>query len=149
MFGRGPCDPGRKPGMGPPGPPRRGRFEGERGPRFGPMELLKGADLNDDQIQKIAELNGENFLKCGHARLDMMALRKQLLQELSGESVDPAKVKAVAEKIKAQKALLTDLMVDNMLAFANVLTPEQRKRVRINRIRQFFGLMEPEDDEEQ
>ena len=143
MFGRGGCGPGRgrmKFMMGGGGGPFR-HFMGGRG-------LLEGIDLSDQQVELIAELKQRSFGKMAHGGVDMMELRHQLFRELGKAEIDKAKINEIKTKIKEQKALMTDMMIDNITAFAEILTPEQRKKVRIKKIRQFLGSGDMDDDDE-
>src|ERR1700678_3281087 len=140
MFGMGGC--GSGPGFGRfMGGHGHGRGQGGRGGRFW-AGALQGLDLTDAQVEQIAELKGKSFSKFGHSKIDMFELHKELFKELGQANIDRTKVNALAHKIKEQKSQVTDLMIENMLAFAEILTPEQRKKMRTNRIRQFLGTEE-------
>jgi periplasmic protein CpxP/Spy len=147
MFGMGGCGPGPGFGrfMG-----RHGRGPGHGGGRGGRFwdSALQGLDLTDAQVEQIADLKGKSFSKFGHSKIDIFELHKELLKELSHANIDRTKVNELAQKIKEQKSQMTDLMIENMLAFAEILTPEQRKKMRTNRIRQFLGTEEGGDEEE-
>ena len=147
MFGGEGCGPG--PGFGRfIGRHWRGRGMGAgRGGKFFAGDL-KGLDLTDAQVEQIAELKGQSFSKLSHQRIDMFELHKDLLKELSQANIDKQKVQSMSQKIKEHKAAITDLIVENMLAFAEILTPEQRKKMRTNRIRQFLGIDEEGMEEE-
>ena len=116
--------------------------------KCGPGAMLSGLDLSDEQVERIAELKGRSFSKFAHAKIDMVELHKQLFKELSNATIDKGNVNALAQKIKEQKSQLTDLMIEKMVAFAEVLTPEQRKKARINKIRNFLGIGAESEDEE-
>ena len=124
-----------------------GRGQGGRGGRFW-AGALQGLDLTDAQVEQIAELKGKSFSKFGHSKIDMFELHKELFKELGQANIDRTKVNALAHKIKEQKSQVTDLMIENMLAFAEILTPEQRKKMRTNRIRQFLGTEEGGHEED-
>lgn len=132
MFGRGP-------GRG------KGRFMGG-GPGRHWLEdtsmLLQGIELSDEQLEKMADLRHRGFSKMGHARVDMMELRQQLLRELGKETLDKSQINALKAKIKEHKSQITDLMIDQMTEFAEILTPEQRKKIRLRKIRHFMGAGE-------
>jgi Spy/CpxP family protein refolding chaperone len=127
---------------------QRGGFGGH-GHGHGMKHFLRGIDLTDEQVQKLGELGGDAFLQFGHTKLDMIALYRQLFKEMAAPQVDEAKVRAIGEKIKTLKGESTDRMVEKFLAFSNILTPEQRSRVRTNRIRHFFGFGEGEHEDEE
>lgn len=123
-------------------------FGGEPGGgKCGPGGFLHGLELSDEQVERIAELKQKTFSKLAHGKIDLLESRKQLLRELSGATIDRNKINAIVEQIKKQKSEITDLMVGNMVALAETLTPEQRQKARINKIRHFLGLA-PADAEE-
>jgi Spy/CpxP family protein refolding chaperone len=132
------------------GPPWRGQgrfFERALShlPWFGgPRSWLEGIDLSDEQIEKIADLKHESFSKMAHGRVDKMTLMHAVFKELGSQKINHEKIAELKGKVKENKAMMIDLMIDNMLAFAEILTPEQRKKIRVKKIRQFLGS----DDEE-
>jgi Spy/CpxP family protein refolding chaperone len=129
-------------GCGPPWRPRGKFIEGVLShlPWFGnPGSWLEGIDLSDEQIEKIAELKHQSFSRMAHGRVDKMELMHALFKELGNQQIDHVKVAELKNKIKEHKATMIDLMIDNMVAFAEILTPEQRKKIRIKKIRQFLG----------
>ena len=130
MFDNCGCDP---PGRG------RGKFiEGalRHLPWFGgPHSFFEGVDLTDEQIEKIADLKHESFSRMAHMRVDKIELMHGIFKELGSARIDRAKVAELKTRLKEQKASMVDLIVDNMLAFAEILTPEQRKKLRIKKIR--------------
>lgn len=142
MFGRG-CGPG-----GPGGRGGRGNFMAGQVRHWfgGARSFLEGIDLTDQQIEQIAELKQQSFSKMGHGRVDMMELRHQLFRELGGTTIDRSKINEIKAKMKEHKAAMTDLMIDNMTAFAEILTPEQRTKVRLKKIRQFLGSEDDDHD---
>ncbi len=133
MFGRGNCGP-------------KGRFRAKfMGGPFADLfaggmgSLLEGIELADEQIEQIAELRHQSFAKMAHGRVDMMEARHQLLRELAKPQIDRAKINELKEQIKEQKAQMTDMMIDKVTSFAEILTAEQRKKLKLKRIRQFLG----------
>jgi len=150
MRGKDRCPPGPR-GFGRFAGPFMGRMpwlDGGFGGRFGFGPLLEGLQLEDDQIERLCELKERSGGKFAHARVDMLELHAQLFKEIGSKNIDKKKVADIATKIKEHKSFLTDLMVENMLAFADVLTPEQRRKVRVNRLRQFLGADQPDETEE-
>jgi Spy/CpxP family protein refolding chaperone len=151
MFGNTEFGAGHGP-WGGGGPWRGGR--GGRGGKCGPGgpggmgALLHGLDLTDEQLLKIAEIKGGTFTKMAHAKIDLMEMKKEIFRELLKPQVDKKKVHAVAQKIKDHKLACMDTMLENMIAFSEILTPEQKKKIQLNKIRSLFGLEEPEEDED-
>jgi Spy/CpxP family protein refolding chaperone len=121
---------------------------GEHGGKCGPGAFLQGLDLSDEQIDRIAEIKAQSFSKLAHAKIDIFELKKQVFKELGSATIDRNKINSIVQKIKEQKSQLADLMVGNMIALAETLTPEQRKKLRRNKIRHFLGLEEGPAEEE-
>ena len=134
MFGKVECG-------GPGGRGGWGRHGGHGGPGgHGPLAMLQGLDLTDEQVLKIAEIKGGAFFKMAHDKIDIMALKKQAIKELLSPQVDKAKVRELANQIKEKKSQCMDQMVENIIACSEILTPEQKKELKINKIRCFLGL---------
>lgn len=153
MFGKGGCrgEFGRHMhgpfgGFGPMGGPFDKAFGGGK---CGPGALLQGLDLTDEQVLKIAELKGKVFSKIARAKLDLMELKKELFKELLQPQADKAKVRAIAEKIKAHKSECVDAMAENMVAFSEILTAEQKGQLRLGLVRKFLGLEELDDEDDE
>ena len=172
--GRGPRGPRAGAGSGPPEGPPFGpppvwgpHHPGAWRPHFGEMgftgmhdrqfgghcgeSLLDGIDLTDEQIEKIMEVRQESFAKIAHARIEMGDLRRRLMKELGADKIDRSKISALTKQIKEQKSALTDLMVDKLTAHAEILTPEQRKSMRMRMMKRRLGLEEeqPEDRDDE
>jgi len=140
MFGKVEC--GSRGGWGGHGGPG-----GPGGPGgHGPLAMLKGLDLTDEQVLKIAEIKGGAFFKMAHDKIDIMALKKQAMKELLSPQVDKAKVRELANQIKEKKSQCMDQMVENIIACSEILTPEQKKELKINKIRCFLGLGEHDEE---
>ena len=123
MFGKGGCGPSPfgGPGFGP-----MGSFG--KGPgNCGPFSLLSELDLTDEQLLSVAALKGKTLNKMARSKLDMMELKKEAFKEL-------------AEQIKAHKSQCIDLLSDNLIAFSELLTPEQKSRMRLGIVKKFLGV---------
>ena len=107
---------------------------------------LRGLDLSDEQVEKTAELKQKCFRKFAHAQIDGMELHSELAKELGNATIDKAKVSTIVQKIKDHQSAMTDSMVENMLSLAQILTPEQRKQLRTDKIRHFLGLDDHDRD---
>jgi Spy/CpxP family protein refolding chaperone len=134
-------------GVGPGRGGHGGRPGGKCGPG-GPGAMLQGLDLTDEQLLKFAEIKGGAFSKMAHAKIDLMDMKKEIFRELLKPQVDKKKVHAIAQKIKDHKAACMDSMLENMIAFSEILTVEQKKKLHLNKIRSFFGVEEHEEGEE-
>ena len=136
MFGKGGCGPSPfgGPGFGP-----MGSFG--KGPgNCGPFSLLSELDLTDEQLLSVAALKGKTLNKMARSKLDMMELKKEAFKELLQPQADKAKVKELAEQIKAHKSQCIDLLSDNLIAFSELLTPEQKSRMRLGIVKKFLGV---------
>jgi len=109
---------------------------------------LSGVDLSDEQVEKLAELMRGSFSKVGHLKIDMMEAMQQLFAEMAKPQIDRTKATQLKDKVKELRAKLSDLMFNNMLAFAEILTPEQRRKIRMKKIRQLLGAEDSFDFDE-
>lgn len=146
MFGNGDCGGSQGANFAPGKCASKGGFGGEGGKS--PLAMLKGLGLTDEQVLKIAEVKGGAFFKLAHNKIDIMHLKKQAFKELLSPQVDKVKVRELARQIKEKKSLCMDEMVENILACSEILTPEQKKQLAVNKVRCFLGLSEHEEDDE-
>ena len=136
MFGFGNCGPH---GL-------FGKFAGIHGGMHGALGShgcalpLSGIDLTDDQLEKLAELKGQAFSKFGHGKVDIIDLYKRLFKELAKPNIDEKLVWNITDEIRGKKSELTDVLVEHLIAFAKILTPEQRAKIKLNKIRKLFGI---------
>ena len=128
-----------------------GAFGGPGG--FGPFggeHMLHELDLTEDQIEKLAELKAEGMGDGMGSMSQGGKLFKAILHELSSETIDRTKVKDAHKKLQEHRTKVGDDMLDRALRFAEILTPEQRKRLKHSALRRFLGLGKPaEVDEEE
>lgn len=106
----------------------------------GPLAMLRGLDLTDEQVLKLAEIKGGAFFKMAHNKIDIMQLKKQVIKELLNAPVDKAKVRELANQIKEKKSLCMEEMLENIIAISELLTPEQKKQLKLQKIRCMLGL---------
>ncbi len=125
----------------------KGGFGGPWGGR-GPLAMLRDLDLSDEQVLKLAEIKGGAFFKLAHNKIDIMQLKKQAIKELFSPQVDKAKVRELAHQIKEKKSLCMDEMLESIIACSEILTPEQKKQLKLKKIRCFLGLGEHEEEGE-
>ncbi|MBS1989902.1 MAG: Spy/CpxP family protein refolding chaperone [Cyanobacteria bacterium SZAS LIN-2] len=139
MFGKAEC--------GAPGGFGGGAF-GKHGGRggHGPMAMLHGLDLTDEQVLKLAEIKGGAFFKMAHNKIDIMQLKKQVFKELLSPQVDKAKVRELASQIKEKKSHCMEEMLENVIACSEILTPEQKKQLKVQKVRCFLGLGDHEEE---
>lgn len=115
----------------------------------GPLAMLQGLDLTDEQALKLAEIKGGAFFKMAHNKIDIMQLKKQAIKELLSPQVDKSKVRELAHQIKEKKSLCMDEMLENIIACSEILTPEQKKQLKLKKIRCFLGLGEHEEGDDE
>ncbi len=141
MFGFGGCGKhtGGPFGFGPPPWVQRKM----RGEGCGPWALLHDLDLTDDQLEKLAELKLEGLEKFTQFKSSMIQLVQQVGKELTKDQVDQAKVKEIAQQIKVRKSELGDSILDRILSFTQVLTVDQRRKLRLKAIKRFLGFDTP------
>jgi len=110
-------------GLGPPGP---GMPPGMM-PGCGP---LSGVDLTDDQIDKLSAQQRAHIDKVEPVMLKLHSLEREF-HNLLNRSDDALALKKLANQIAAQKQALALLECDDMIATAQILTPEQRRKVQL------------------
>src|ERR1700722_8882144 len=106
----------------------------------GPWALLGELDLTDEQLEKLAELKIEGIGKFMQGKSYMIGLFQQLGKEITKEQIDKSKIKDIARQVAAKKSEFIDSIADRILAFADVLTFEQRKKLKLAGIKCFLGL---------
>ncbi len=119
-----------------------GKFAGMHEPLggHGCSSPFSGLELTDDQLEKLAELKGQAFSKFGHGKVDIVDLYKRLIKELAKQSIDEKQVWNITDEIRGKKSELTDVLVEHLIAFAKILTPEQRSKMKLNKLRKLFGI---------
>lgn len=122
----GPGGPGGRHGHGPFG-------------HFG-TEMLQDLDLNDDQVERIAELKADGMSEGMRMMAEGGQLFKHMMRELMKEDLDKNQVKDAHRKLQEHRQKMGDSMLERALAFAEILTPEQRKKLRRSTLRRFLGL---------
>jgi Spy/CpxP family protein refolding chaperone len=159
MFGKGECGQfgghmhGASAGFGPEtfggfgagGP--MGHFAKFFGGKGGPGHLLSELNLTDEQLIRLAELKGKTFSKIARSKIELMELKKEGFKELLQPQVDKAKVKSIVEQLKKHKSESIDALTENLIAFSEVLTADQKAKLRLTLIRKFLGVEELVDDD--
>lgn len=112
-----------QPGFGP-----GGRFG--QGLRVGAAPPVRALQLTDEQRSKLDALASELRSKVVPVRDRVRTLRRDLGTELLADKPDEAKIKQLrADLLKAEQELLA-LRLEQQTRLAQILTPEQRKRLR-------------------
>ncbi len=128
------------PGMGPPpGPP--GGPPGMPGgpPGMGLMLPLHEVDLTDDQVDKLVHLKNSLMDKVGPKMGKIHSLERELRNALCQSTVNAADVAAISSQISAEKQTLDGLFTENAISQAQVLTPEQRQKIKSEMNRRELG----------
>lgn len=118
------------PGFGGPGGPRmmmrRHSFRGGHGgcPMFGAL------DLSDDQYEKLYALKNSFLDKVGPKMLEIKTQSRHLKDVMTQPSVDVKAARNMQDKINNLRSDLANLKLDNRIAMMDVLTAEQRKKIR-------------------
>jgi Spy/CpxP family protein refolding chaperone len=128
------------PGMPPP-------FGLEMGPGFGmpgdmmfaPALHLSGAELSDEQVETLAKLRKSTGKQKDQIHSTLRTLEDNLKDELYADTIDAAKVKKLQSDINAQRAQLANLQDDELLQSAQVLTPDQRHKMKLILARMSLG----------
>jgi len=111
-----------------------------RGGCGGPAALIKELGLSDQQLERVAELKIEGLGQCAQIKLEFGKLIKGLLSELTQESINKDKIRGIAQQIKAEKQKFGESMIERLISLAEVLTPEQRKKLKLAAIKKFLGV---------
>lgn len=155
---RGGCGPGgRGPGGlgGPGGFGGPAEFFGGFGPRFMKFRFFNGLmdehalhelNLTEEQIEQLADLKMAQHGKFCQFKGSMGELLRLIGKELAKPEIDRGKIAALKQQMQERKAQMADMFIDGMVDMAEVLTPEQRKKLHSMTTRRFLGLP-PEPDQ--
>lgn len=134
------------PGFGPPFAPFMHQFKDGcgRGASF-----LKDLDLNDEQLEKIAELKVQGLGHFAQLKSSLGTLMSQMMRELSQDQIDRVKVREIGKQMQECKLRAGDEFMERIITFAEILTPEQRKRVRMKAIKRFLRMDFHEEEKEE
>ena len=145
MFGFGAC--GSKGGGGFAGhgfaPPWAEKSHGDG--CGGPKALFRQLNLTNDQLEKVAELKLEGLAACAQFKLALAQGARRIAGELTKDQIDKAKIKELAKELKEQKSQMGDAMLERIISFAETLTPEQRKKLKLTALKKFLGVDEAEE----
>lgn len=102
---------------------------GKRGwkARKAPMAAL---ELSAEQRTKLESLNLERSKKMAQLRADLKVARLDLRAALRQDNPGPAQVKAGVAAVNKARSLILESKVNHRLKVNNVLTPEQRNKLR-------------------
>lgn len=77
-----------------------------------------------------------------------MEVKKEAFKELLQAQPNKAKIKESVEKIKARKAEGIDDLADSMIAFSEILTADQKSKLRLSLVKKFLGVEDFIEDDE-
>ncbi len=97
------------------------------GARQAPMAAL---ELSAEQRTKLDGLNLERAKKMAQLRADLKVARLDLRAAMRQDDPDPAEVKARVAAVNKARSLILEGKVNHRLKVNNVLTPEQRNKLR-------------------
>lgn len=114
------------------------------GPHFGakftmPLPPLAHLDLTDDQVTRLAKLKRSFENGNSSAFSTLRSLEDEMRDKLSADNINESDVKKLAEEIAQQKADISKRFSNHILESAKVLTPEQRKKLRLSQDRLELG----------
>lgn len=107
------------------GPQARG--EAARQPRAAVQDKL---GLSPEQRAEMEKLGVAFRKEQIRARADLQVARLELRELLSAPTIDDKAVMAKAQEFSQLQAAQTKRMIEHRLAFAKILTPEQRQKAR-------------------
>lgn len=98
-------------------------------------------DLTDEQVTQMAKLKRtfENGSTTSFATL--RALEGEMREKLSTDNISDSDVRKLAEEIAQQKSDMSKRFSAHMLEMAKILTPEQRKKMRLAHDKMELGPM--------
>jgi Spy/CpxP family protein refolding chaperone len=117
------------------------------GPHFGgakfmlPILPFANIDLTDDQVGQLAKLKRALDSFNAGAFATLYRLEDDMRDKLSSENINESDVRKLAEEIAHQKADISKHFSLHVLESAKILTPEQRKKMRLAQDRIELGPM--------
>ncbi|MBC8000321.1 MAG: Spy/CpxP family protein refolding chaperone [Leptolyngbya sp.] len=135
--GFAPAPEGFAPGMrGGWGGPSRGGMRGCPAMSHGGGFMgIRDLDLSDEQYEKFYSLKNSFMDKVGPKMFEIRTNERHLKDLLTQTSVDTKKAKDLQGKINDLRADISNLKLDHCLAMQDVLSAEQRKKIRERVIR--------------
>lgn len=91
---------------------------------------LGALDLSDDQYEKIYALKNSLLDKVGPKMLEIRTQERHLKDVMTQASVDAKAARRMQDTINSLRADVSNIKLDNKLSVLDVLTAEQRKKIR-------------------
>jgi Spy/CpxP family protein refolding chaperone len=142
---------GGPPDGGPGGPPGGHHMHGMHGMHGhgmpgmggcggGPFGALQGPlAISDDQFERLYGIKTQFDDSMGPKKAQMHTLGRKLRDALCAADLDAANVKSLQSQMSGLMSDIGKMHSDKMLAYAQVLTPDQRKAIRQHMIRASLG----------
>jgi Spy/CpxP family protein refolding chaperone len=129
---------------------RRFGFRGHHGMGRGPFSFIAkaGVELTDEQVEKLAEIKGDGFIDFAGRGADSLPAVRSIVRALCKSDIDKDEVRSLHKELQAKRNQMGDAFVERIIATAEVLTPEQRKQVRMYMLRAALGLNRHEEEHE-
>ena len=108
---------------------------------FGAALHMSGVELSDDQVEALAKVRRASEQQTESARAALHTLEQNLTGELLADKIDEGKVKKLQSEIGAQHAQLAKAADDELLQSAQILSAEQRHKMRLSVDRMTLGPM--------
>lgn len=103
------------------------------------MLPLQALDLTDEQMEKIGELRAESAEKAGTIMIKLQSLQREFRSGLAQANLNTIELKRISSEIQTQKQALDNLMTEQMITTAQLLTAKQRQEMRQSMNRAEFG----------
>ncbi len=104
-----------------------------------PLPPIADLELTDNQISQLAKLKRTFENGNSNAFATLRALENEMMDKLSAENISDSEVRKIAEEVAQQKADISKRFSAHLLDSAKVLTPEQRKKMRLAHDRMEIG----------
>jgi Spy/CpxP family protein refolding chaperone len=103
--------------------------------RRGHASMFKNLNLTDDQYEKLYSIKRETMGQMAGKMGNMATLHMDLKDALLQADLDKSKIQSVQDKINALKTDMANMRLNQHISMLNVLTPEQRKELRLAMIK--------------
>ena len=98
--------------------------------------MSEALDLNEDQQAMASSYKDEIMAKVKSMHSDKKQMHDEIKTQLTGESIDKERVKALVAEHRAGMDEVIDLVVERVADFHATLSPEQRTKL-VNKLEKF------------
>jgi len=99
--------------------------------------MSEALDLTDAQQDQLDEIKQEMFAKAAELHQQKKAQHEEFIALLQAEEIDPARLKTLVARHRAQMDQMVDLAVDRVVAFHATLSAEQKEKL-VRKIEKFY-----------